>query len=176
MIITIGGPPGSGKSTVARMLKERISLRYVYAGEIFRYEGRKRGMDLLELSRRCKEDPDLDHELDMRMIDEAKKGNAILEGRMIGPLCAKEGIPSTRIYITASPEIRVQRSRERDGGSIEKVKEEMVERERLEIERYVRHYGIDPSDPKWYDIVIDSSEISADAVLSILIEKLGIDH
>ena len=174
MIITIGGPPGSGKSTVARMLKDRASLRYVYAGEIFRNEASKRGVSLLGLSRRCQEDPELDKELDMRMIDEAKKGNAILEGRMIGPLCAREGIPCTRIYITASPRIRAQRSRERDGGEIDKVMEEMEERERLEIERYIRHYGIDPSDPKWYDLIIDSSVISADTVLNILVEKIGI--
>lgn len=174
MIITIGGPPGSGKSTVARMLKERTSLRYVYAGEIFRNEAMKRRMSLIELSQRCQQDPDLDKELDMRMIDEAKKGDAILEGRMIGPLCAREGIPSTRIYITASPKIRAQRSRERDGGEIDKVMEEMEHRECLERERYIRHYGIDPSDPKWYDLIIDSSDISADAVLNILVEKFGI--
>ena len=34
--ITISGLPGTGKTTVAKLLEKRLGVRYVYSGEIFR--------------------------------------------------------------------------------------------------------------------------------------------
>jgi cytidylate kinase len=40
MLITISGLPGSGKTTVARLVACELGLEHVYAGEIFRREPR----------------------------------------------------------------------------------------------------------------------------------------
>ena len=36
MVITIDGPAGAGKSTVARLVAERLGLRYVDTGAMYR--------------------------------------------------------------------------------------------------------------------------------------------
>ncbi len=36
MIVTIDGPAGSGKSTVARLLADRLQIRYLDTGAMYR--------------------------------------------------------------------------------------------------------------------------------------------
>ena len=47
-IVTIGGLPGSGKTTVAKILAEKLRLEYVNAGDIFRNLAAKKGLTLEE--------------------------------------------------------------------------------------------------------------------------------
>ncbi|RLE58590.1 MAG: cytidylate kinase, partial [Thermoprotei archaeon] len=68
MRITVGGPPGSGTTTFSKELAKRLSLRYVYAGEIFRKEAKRRGLTLEEFSRLAEENPEIDRSLDRLML------------------------------------------------------------------------------------------------------------
>jgi predicted cytidylate kinase len=170
--ITVGGPPGAGTSTLCKLLKEELDIDYVYAGQIFRDKAREMNLSLAQFSDLCKQDPSYDHQLDNYMIDIARKGNVLVEGRMIGPLCKKFNIPSFRVYIHADPKIRAERIMERDGGDLNEVFERMEDREESEARRYLDFYGIDPRERSWYDIVIDSTNISPPEELFIIIRKL----
>ncbi|EQD35681.1 cytidylate kinase, partial [mine drainage metagenome] len=46
VVVCIGGPPGSGKSTAGRKIAERLGLEYRSAGDIFRAEASQHGLDL----------------------------------------------------------------------------------------------------------------------------------
>jgi cytidylate kinase len=50
MIVTVGGLPGTGTSTLCRLLERELGLPYVYAGQIFRQEAAARGLSLAELN------------------------------------------------------------------------------------------------------------------------------
>ena len=67
--ITIGGLPGSGTTTVAKLLKKKLRLPYKYAGKIFRHMAEEHGMELLEFERHCEEHPELDKKLDKILIN-----------------------------------------------------------------------------------------------------------
>ena len=45
-IITVSGTPGSGKSTVAKLLEGKTGLKYVYSGMTFRELATKHNMSL----------------------------------------------------------------------------------------------------------------------------------
>ena len=47
MIITIGGLAGTGTTTVARILSERLGIPCVSAGDVFRQMAAEKNMDLL---------------------------------------------------------------------------------------------------------------------------------
>jgi predicted cytidylate kinase len=171
-VITVGGPPGSGTSTVCEMLKEELKIEYIYAGQIFRDRAKELKMSLGEFSDLCERDPSFDRELDDRMIEMARKGDALIEGRMIGPLCKKNDIPSFRIYMDADAEIRADRVMERDGGTLGSVLEKMKDREESEAQRYMEYYSIDPRELDWYHLVIDTSHISPKEELKIILRAI----
>jgi len=171
-VITVGGPPGSGTSTLCRLLEGKLGMRYVYAGGMFRKMAMDKGMSLIEFSRLCQYDPGTDMDLDRRMLSEARGGNVILEGRMIGPLCKTEGIDAIKVYMKADTEVRAARVMERDGGDLAAQMELMLRREAIERDRYQRYYGIDPTESLWYDLVIDSTSISPEAELTIVLGYL----
>ena len=46
MLITISGLPGSGKTTVARLVAAELGLEHVYAGNIFRRQAEDASHDV----------------------------------------------------------------------------------------------------------------------------------
>lgn len=170
--ITVGGPPGAGTSTLCRLLKEELGVKYVYAGQIFRDKAKKLNMSLAQFSDLCEGDPSYDRRLDNDMMDIARKGNVIVEGRMIGPLCHKFNISSFKIYIHSDPRTRAERVMERDGGDLEEVVRMMEDREESEAQRYLEYYDIDPREIHWYDLVLDSTMISPQEELNIILREL----
>lgn len=170
--ITVGGLPGTGTSTLCRLLQERTGLQYVYAGQIFRDEAARRGMDLADFGRLCERDPSVDQALDEQQVAFLREGGLILEGRLSGWLAYRERIPALKVWITCRTSERVARIVEREGGDPDAQRARMLERQESEAERYKRYYGIDLRDMAPYDLVLDSThsppEVLAEAVANAL--------
>ena len=50
MIITIGGLAGTGTTTAAELLSEKLEIPYISAGSVFRDMASENGMSVLEFS------------------------------------------------------------------------------------------------------------------------------
>jgi len=172
VLITVGGPPGSGTTTVSRELRRRTGLDHIYAGELFRKKAEELGVSLSRFSGMCEKDRKWDLELDREMLKIARAGDAIIEGRMSGPLCKREDITSFRVYIDAELETRAKRVMERDGGSLEGVMRDMREREGSEAKRYLDYYGMDPRDRSHYHLVVDSTHMTVDEIANLIMNEL----
>ena len=172
-VVTVGGPPGSGKSTAGRLVAEALGLEYRSAGELFRAEARRRGMDLAEFGRFAAAHPEVDRELDRGMQSLATPGR-LLDGRIQGALCRRAKLAVYDIVVTAREEVRVRRVADRDGQSVEVARAKVREREASERDRYRRFYGID-LDREPAGLVVDSSDRPplevADRVLSFVRER-----
>ena len=170
--ITISGTPGSGKSTIAELLKDKLALSYVYSGMIFRQLAKEYDMSLAEFGKYCEQHDDVDRKLDEKQVKILKEGNVILEGRLAGWLAVINDISAFKIWIDADPKIRAERVVNREGGSVSDQLSKLIEREKSEQKRYKQYYQLDISDTSIYDLTIDSSNRSPRQILSIILKKL----
>jgi predicted cytidylate kinase len=167
-VITISGTPGSGKSTVANILENRLGIKYIYSGMIFRQLADEHKMSLEEFGSYCEKNPDIDRELDKRQIDILKEGNVILEGRLAGWLAVKNNINALKVFINADIDIRAERIAKREEGNIYQRKREIINREISEEKRYMKYYNIELKDLSIYDIIIDSGDKAPEDIADMI--------
>jgi len=175
VVITIGGPPGSGTTTMARRLSKHFGLKHVYAGKIFREMAEERGMTLEEFSKLAEENHEIDLEVDRRQREAAEEGGVVLEGRLAAFVAAGElehvkgpDLADLKIWLKAPLDVRAERIARRENIPVEEAKRRISERERSELKRYREIYGVDPTDLSIYDIVVDTSRWDEDETFEIL--------
>ena len=173
MIITISGPPGSGKTTVGKLLAENLNYEFISTGMVFRHMAEEREISLGKLGEMALKDHEIDKELDKRIyIIVKKKKNLVLEGRLAGHMMHLKGILAFKIWVDAHMLTRVQRISGREEKTVEQVLEETNEREDCEWQRYHDIYGIDSRSLAIYDMVVQSDVSLPDEIVAEIIEKL----
>lgn len=169
MKITLSGPIGSGKSTVGSLLSKRLQTEFISGGEIFRQAAANHNMTLAEFGKYAESHPEIDHDQDEHLLDLLKtRDNLVLESRLAGWIATVNGINATRIYIDADIEVRIERVIKREGGSRDAVMERIRDREASELSRYRKYYGVDYRIPEYYDIIIDTTKLSAEEGADII--------
>ncbi|MFZ3385413.1 MAG: AAA family ATPase [Candidatus Methanoperedens sp.] len=170
MKITISGPPGSGKSTLSKILSVKLRLELVSMGDVFRKCAHDRCMSLDEFGQIAKCNEKIDREIDeMQKKIANEKDNILIEGRLSGFLVDAD----LKIWLKAPLEVRAERIAKRENKSLPKAMEETSEREECERERYLKYYDLDIKDLSVYDIVIDSSKWSAQEISEIVEKSVG---
>ena len=120
--ITISGTPGRGKSTVGRLLAERLGLRYVNSGIVFREMAQNYQMSLEEFGKYAETHQEVDQQVDDKQRDILSKGDVIVEGRIAGWIAVRNQIPAIKIMIDADVQTRAKRIVKREKGSIKREK------------------------------------------------------
>ena len=168
MLITISGPPGTGKSTNAARLAEAFDLEHLSGGDTFREIARERGVSLMELSEQAERDDSIDRELDRRLRAAAvERDDLVLESRLAGWLAGEQA--DFRIWLDAPQEVRVARIADREDKSTEEVREQMLERQQSEARRYREYYGIDIGDRSIYDLALNTARWSEESLATVLV-------
>jgi cytidylate kinase len=168
MLITVSGPPGSGKSTTASKLAEALGLEHVSGGDIFRELADERGYTPLEFNKLAEEDDQIDRDLDRRLQNVARdRDDVVLESRLAGWLAGDHA--DFRVWLDAPLDVRAERVADREGKSVAEAREESAARQSSEADRYREYYAIDIADLTIYDLSINTARWNADAVLDMLV-------
>ncbi len=157
LTVTVGGLPGTGTTTLCRLLQEQLGIPYTYAGALFREEAKARGMSLAEFGALSQRDPSIDERLDDRQLHMLRKGGLILEGRLSGWLANRHKLPAVKVWVRCDEAERLRRIVDRDGGTLQEQADATWAREQSEADRYRRYYGVDLKDTAFYDLVLDST-------------------
>jgi len=156
MFITVSGPPGSGKSTTAAALAERFGLEHTSGGDIFRGLADEKDISLAELNSRAESDPAIDRDLDRRLHEIATDADdLVLESRLAGWLSGDHA--DFRVWLDAPVTVRAERIAEREDKAVDVAREETIEREASEAQRYLDYYDIDIEDLSIYDVVLNTA-------------------
>ena len=181
MKITISGTLGSGKSTVAKLIAEKFNLKQFQSGGFMRQMALERNMTLNELQVIAERDRSIDDEIDARQIKLGQEhDDFILEARL-----GYHFVPdSFKIYLKTSIDVAASRILlSMKTSNSERIQEGLVEdkdaiiksleRRRLsEKQRYLDLYNLDYEDETNYDLVIDTSNITANEVFEIISEAI----
>lgn len=180
MIISLAGHQGAGKSTVGKMLAERLGYRRYSTGDFFRDLARERGMTLLEFNQSLEHDGG---EVDRIVDDRQRKlgetdDDFIIDGRL-----AFHFIPhSFKVFLSVNARVGVERlfhdraNLTREGIDEHETIDEAIrdtEARRLsESKRYLEYYGVDNLDTSHFDLVVDTSHHTPEEVFEIIMAAL----
>lgn len=176
MLITITGKPCSGKSTIGKFLEEKYGYRRIGVGDMFKAEAKKRGLSAEEFNAVCLADPSYDFFVDKetsRLGKELTGQKVIFDSRLAWHFVPK----SFKVFVDVTEEEMARRltTSDRTGkekiDDVESAREHLVHRFNLENERYKKIYGIDNLTLANYDLVIDSTNRTAEEIADEIFEK-----
>ena len=175
-IITITGDLGSGKSTVSKILTERLNYDYVYTGKIQREIASKYQMTTLELNQYAETHPEIDAEIDATFKSLNNSTDLIVDSRLAWFFITD----SFKVYLKTDVVVSANRifndnlrKSEKKYESVEDTVQEIIARKESENKRYMDLYGADCSDMSNFNIIIDTSFITPEEVADRIIVLLA---
>ncbi len=154
MILTISGKHGSGKSVIGKKIALALDIKYYSTGQAFRDLAKEMNMSLEEFTKHVENHPNIDRDLDKKIVEIAKKGDIIIDSQLSGHIL--QNIADFKILLKCPLETRVKRMADRDQTSNEEKLKETMLREKSEQERFKILYDIDLEDNKIYDLIIET--------------------
>jgi len=167
MLITVSGPAGVGKSTLAEGLADALGYDHVSGGDIFRELADERGVSLVEFNRLAEEDEQIDLDLDRRLRQIAEeREDLVVESRLAGWMACDHA--DLKLWLDAPLSVRAARIADREDKSVDEAREETKARAGSEALRYEEYYGIDIDDLAIYDLTVNTARWSIDGVLDLV--------
>ncbi|WP_160161216.1 (d)CMP kinase [Actinomadura sp. K4S16] len=174
--ITINGDLGSGKSTVARILAERLGLPTVTMGDVHRRMAAQRGMTSLQFNRQSERDPSIDDHVDRIQREMAASAEPVIVDSRLGWHFFTDAF---KAHFIVDPKVAARRVMGRGAGAVERYASEaearrhLEERSESERQRFLRRYHVDKARLRNYDLVLDTTEISPERAADIVVDALS---
>ena len=182
MIITIAGPPGSGKDSVAKLLAEKLDYNVVSLGGMKRDAAVSKGMTIEQYNNWSKENSkEGDTNFDNFLVEYGKENDNFIMVARLGWYFIPN---SKKVFIDVDSKVGAERifnqkinSYERGNTentvcSIEEQENMDVDRIDNERERFLKLYGVDPYDKSNYDLILDSTIFKVKEIVDKLLSKL----
>lgn len=179
-VITIAGKPGSGKSSTAKLVAEKLGFRHFSSGDFMRQIAVDMNVSLNELSLSAEKDAgEIDHKIDEAVKNAGQKDKTVIDSRL-----AFHWLPeSFKVYLELPMELSKERimksyaenklrgqseSAENEGEIYEKI----TKRLESERKRYKELYGIaDHTAHSNFDLVIDTNKNNLEQVVEIVVSE-----
>lgn len=174
-IISITGDLASGKSTVSRMIAEKLGYFTYKNGEYFRSLAKEHNMSVTEFNKYVEEHPEIDKQIEFNAKTYAETHDNIIIDARLGWYSVPE---SFKIYLKVDLDESARRAFGDEGrkatenfATIEEYKEDLKKRYNLENDRYFKLYGIRKNDMNNYDLVIDTTNMKIEEVFDKIIKE-----
>jgi cytidylate kinase len=179
MIITIAGYPGSGKSSVAKLLALHMGYKRYSVGDLLGRMAVDRNMTINELMTAAETDPQIDRDADAYQTKLSEEENDFVIDSRLG----FHFIPqSFKVFLAVDPKVGAERIYNEPGsrpdepkaGSIEETQAIVAARVESERKRYEEYYGLaNYTDRSHFDLVVDSTHLSIQQVVEKITDAIG---
>ena len=189
-LIVVGGPGGSGSSTIARMLARHFGLHYIYGGSFMRTYAHQYGYatvsEFITSEEFIEDKSEYDRIIDSKLIRASGWRDVLIDSKTFAAISTNLQIScSVKIWLNSPIYTRVRRTlnKERQYG-IKKVLSKDTEIYKLtairlearylqDKERYKALYGIDYGEQQKYnDIVLDTSPYNEGETMEIILKRI----
>lgn len=180
MNISITGNLGSGKSSVAKILKEK-GYEIFSTGSVFRQLAMDKGVSVEEFNRQVNEAASRGDRSVDKMIDDtttridSERDNVVFDSRLAWNFAPK----SFKVFVITDIDESARRvfndsvrANSESYESLEKCKKALINRQKLETVRYKEIYGIDYYDMSNYNLVIESTNASPEDIAQEILDKM----
>lgn len=182
MIITISGVPGSGKTSVGKIIAQRLGVPFYSVGGLRGKMAMERGLNIDELNKLGETDRTTDTQVDDYQKELGEKEDGfVIEGRLSWHFIPQ----SFKVFLDCGPDeaarrilaSRDQRPDEDLPMDMESMKRRIEERLASDQRRYRDIYGLDYRDKSHYDLVLDTTSLkneaeAAERILAVLRPRL----
>jgi len=183
IVIAVGGPGGSGITTISKMLAKHFNLKHIYAGDLFREAAKESDYEHFEefLQDISKGGNHLDYEIDGMLEQYANKGNVVIDSKVYGALSKIKNLRCDfSIWLDAKPSVKVRRHLEKE--NIKGLKKflrgiqiwkGLKRRHRIDKEKYWRLYRVRYNKPQlYYNLVLDTSNMNEEDTFNLILKKI----
>ena len=171
-IISISGELASGKSTIIKILMDKLNYTVYRNGEYFRNLAKEKNMSVTEFNEYVEDHPEIDRQIENSAALYAKDHNNFIIDARLGWYAVPE---SFKVYVKVDIDEAARRAFNDENRketenfkTIKEQKEDIIKRYNLENERYFNLYGIHKEDLSNYDFVIDTTNITPNEAASII--------
>lgn len=182
-LITVSGRIASGSTTLAKKLAQMLNWRHIEGGEIF-WEAVRARLALAPQDTALRPDEE-DAAFDASLKELLKTQQHIVVETKLAGFNAQDVDGVFKILVLCMDEngvdqtnIRIDRLVNREGMSIEKAKEEVLVREKNDIEKWQRLYADNNErwvywDERYYDLVINTYSHDQQETVDLALDAIG---
>jgi len=179
-LITIAGSLGAGKSSTAKKVAQELGYRHFSSGDLFRKIAAERGESVEATNLSAEVQKDIDFKVDNLLKEMGRtEEKLVIDSRM-----AWHWMPdSFKVFLTLDTDsaaerifndVQSKRRLSEDASTLSDVRTSIERRFASEQKRYLALYGVDPTDPNNFDLVINTKENSLDAVVDTVLKAYAV--
>jgi len=171
MKITLSGKAGSGKSTVGKLLAEKLDFEFISIGNWTReYALKNHNMNINQFQEYCSLHPEVDQLIDINMSESCNLKNNIIIDYRLGFHFIKN---SFNIYLNVSDAVAFNRINNANRINEDITKDDIDKRNQEMCFRFIKTYGVDINNLKNYDLVINTDQLIPEQIVNKIIVKLN---
>lgn len=171
LVIALSGPPGSGTSTVGKVLARRLKLEYFSPGLYYRKIMKQRGVEKAPEFWKTKfgSSKELHEHVDQVQLEKARKGNIVVEGTLSIYFLKK--IASHKVWLNVQLKVRAQRTAKKEKIPYQRALKEVKERQTMERKGWEKIYGFDYfNQKKDAGLILDSSNLTINQTVNKILD------
>ena len=171
--ISLAGDLGSGKSTVSKIIIDRLGAEYYSTGAIVRSIAERRGMTVVELNEYMETHPEIDHEIDDGLVALSEVDKLlIIDSRMAWHFTRG----TFKVYLSIDIETGALRimNANREGehrATLEEAVKDTRDRRASEKKRYMEQYGVDIKDLTNYSLIVDTTYATPEEIANLIVSS-----